>query len=73
MRRGRHGRGALPSKGGAPAPAKSRASAPGEGSKDPDDINGDGHRDLLVHAGPRESGTEPSGVDGSLTVHPGGR
>ncbi|MEO3764870.1 hypothetical protein [Streptomyces sp. B5E4] len=34
---------------GVPAPpAASRAPAPGEGSQDPDDINGDGHRDLLV-------------------------
>lgn len=30
------------------APAESRAPTPGKGSKDPDDINGDGHRDLLV-------------------------
>lgn len=29
-------------------PTASRAPAPGEGSQDPDDINGDGHRDLLV-------------------------
>ncbi|MFF0724446.1 hypothetical protein [Streptomyces sp. NPDC004134] len=34
---------------GVPAPpAASRAPAPGDGSQDPDDINGDGHRDLLV-------------------------
>ncbi|WP_344396194.1 hypothetical protein [Streptomyces vastus] len=30
------------------APAESRAPTPGKGSKDPDDINGDGYRDLLV-------------------------
>ncbi|MGP3984485.1 hypothetical protein [Streptomyces sp. KR80] len=30
------------------APAESRAPTPGKGSKDPDDINGDGHRDLVV-------------------------
>uniref|UniRef100_UPI0015F0E3AC hypothetical protein n=1 Tax=Streptomyces phytophilus TaxID=722715 RepID=UPI0015F0E3AC len=37
------------SKPGVPAPpTASRAPAPGEGSQDPDDINGDGHRDLLV-------------------------
>ncbi|MGP3968470.1 hypothetical protein [Streptomyces sp. 6N223] len=29
-------------------PAESRAPARGEGSQDPDDINGDGHRDLMV-------------------------
>jgi hypothetical protein len=48
------GGGPSPSAGGAsepgvPAPpTASRAPAPGEGSQDPDDINGDGHRDLLV-------------------------
>ncbi|MFI9025575.1 hypothetical protein [Streptomyces sp. NPDC053560] len=30
------------------APAASRAPAAGKGSKDPDDLNGDGHRDLVV-------------------------
>ncbi|MER5183007.1 VCBS repeat-containing protein [Streptomyces sp. NPDC002896] len=30
------------------APAESRAPTPGKGSKDPDDINGDGYRDLVV-------------------------
>ncbi|MFM9370547.1 FG-GAP repeat domain-containing protein [Streptomyces sp. Da 82-17] len=29
-------------------PKESRAPAAGEGTKDPDDVNGDGHRDLLV-------------------------
>ncbi|MGW1028726.1 FG-GAP repeat domain-containing protein [Streptomyces sp. NPDC002577] len=29
-------------------PAESRAPTPGKGSKDPDDINGDGYRDLVV-------------------------
>jgi hypothetical protein len=29
-------------------PTESRPPAPGEGSEDPDDINGDGHRDLVV-------------------------
>ncbi|GAA2132576.1 hypothetical protein [Streptomyces synnematoformans] len=33
------------SRSGVPA---TRAPAPGEGSQDPDDLNGDGHRDLLV-------------------------
>ncbi|AZM50281.1 hypothetical protein DMB38_34895 [Streptomyces sp. WAC 06738] len=34
---------------GVPAPpAASRAPVPGDGSQDPDDLNGDGHRDLLV-------------------------
>ncbi|MBA2947778.1 VCBS repeat-containing protein [Streptomyces himalayensis] len=30
------------------SPAESRAPAPGKGSKDPDDINGDGYRDLML-------------------------
>ncbi|MCQ4208926.1 FG-GAP repeat domain-containing protein [Streptomyces longispororuber] len=30
------------------APTASRAPAPGKGSRDPDDLNGDGHRDLLL-------------------------
>ncbi|MFJ8929175.1 hypothetical protein ACIRLA_21615 [Streptomyces sp. NPDC102364] len=35
--------------GGVPQePSASRAPAAGKGSKDPDDLNGDGHRDLLV-------------------------
>ncbi|MFW6721386.1 FG-GAP repeat domain-containing protein [Streptomyces sp. MAR4 CNY-716] len=48
------GGGPSPSADGAPEsgvpapPTASRAPAPGEGSQDPDDINGDGHRDLLV-------------------------
>ncbi|WP_151483247.1 FG-GAP repeat domain-containing protein [Streptomyces albicerus] len=37
-----------PSAGAPSAPAESRAPAPGKGSKDPDDINGDGYRDLVV-------------------------
>lgn len=38
-----------PSQPGVPAPPETtRSPAPGEGSQDPDDINGDGHRDLLV-------------------------
>ncbi|MGI5198597.1 FG-GAP repeat domain-containing protein [Streptomyces sp. CA-288835] len=51
-----------PSDGGASAapvpsaPAESRPPTPGKGSKDPDDINGDGHRDLLVPVG---VGSEP--------------
>lgn len=53
---GRDGTGHEPSPSGrgtsgAPVPStptESRAPAPGEGSKDPDDINGDGYRDLLV-------------------------
>ncbi|MGR3938313.1 hypothetical protein [Streptomyces sp. BRA346] len=32
------------------APAESRAPGRGKGSKDPDDLNGDGHRDLVVPA-----------------------
>ncbi|MFW6690630.1 hypothetical protein [Streptomyces sp. MAR4 CNX-425] len=38
-----------PPKSRAPAPpTATRAPAPGEGSPDPDDLNGDGYRDLLV-------------------------
>ncbi|MGW2341248.1 FG-GAP repeat protein [Streptomyces sp. NPDC001661] len=44
--------GPSPSGGGAPGvpmePTASRAPAAGKGSKDPDDLNGDGHRDLVV-------------------------
>lgn len=37
-----------PSPGEPTTAAASRTPAPGKGSKDPDDINGDGHRDLVV-------------------------
>lgn len=37
-----------PSSGKPTTAAASRTPAPGKGSKDPDDINGDGHRDLMV-------------------------
>ncbi|MFE0878798.1 FG-GAP repeat domain-containing protein [Streptomyces smyrnaeus] len=37
-----------PSAGPPSAPAESRAPSRGKGSKDPDDFNGDGHRDLLL-------------------------
>ncbi|AXK35574.1 hypothetical protein DVA86_25965 [Streptomyces armeniacus] len=40
--------GRSPAAGVPVAPTESRAPAEGKGSKDPDDINGDGHRDLLV-------------------------
>lgn len=62
------GREPSPSDGGASAtpvpsaPAESRAPTPGKGSKDPDDINGDGYRDLLlpvpVGGAPGDPGTE---------------
>ncbi|WP_421107192.1 hypothetical protein [Streptomyces sp. NEAU-S77] len=37
-------------KGQPSAPAESRAPGHGKGSKDPDDLNGDGHRDLVLPA-----------------------
>ncbi|WP_043670244.1 FG-GAP repeat domain-containing protein [Streptomyces xylophagus] len=37
-----------PSSGAPTTAAASRTPAPGKGSKDPDDLNGDGHRDLVV-------------------------
>jgi hypothetical protein len=40
--------GSSPSSGEPTTTAASRTPAPGKGSKDPDDINGDGHRDLVV-------------------------
>ena len=43
------------------APAESRAPTPGKGSKDPDDINGDGHRDLLVPVQVRGNPENPGG------------
>ncbi|WP_338701520.1 VCBS repeat-containing protein [Streptomyces sp. Q6] len=61
-----------PSPGGSPtgfgAPIASRSPAVGTGSKDPDDLNGDGHRDLLL---PLETpGGEPQWEpsDGRLLV-----
>lgn len=40
------------------APTESRAPTPGKGSKDPDDINGDGYRDFMV---PLPGGKLPDG------------
>ncbi|MBQ0863856.1 VCBS repeat-containing protein [Streptomyces sp. RK75] len=40
--------GGTPAAGEPSAPAESRSPSPGKGSKDPDDINGDGFRDLIV-------------------------
>ncbi|MBO8183931.1 hypothetical protein [Streptomyces spirodelae] len=40
--------GGTPTAGVPSAPAESRAPTAGKGSKDPDDINGDGYRDLMV-------------------------
>ena len=36
------------SPGGPSTGATTRTPAPGKGSKDPDDVNGDGHRDLVM-------------------------
>ena len=48
---GPDGGGPSSSKGRQPsAPAESRAPGQGKGSKDPDDLNGDGHRDLVLPA-----------------------
>ncbi|GHC55044.1 hypothetical protein [Streptomyces flavofungini] len=46
-------------------PTKSRPPKPGRGSADPDDINGDGHRDLLMKAAvpsPGQQGGPPPAV-----------
>ncbi|MDI3417704.1 VCBS repeat-containing protein [Streptomyces luteolus] len=58
--------------GGKPAakepavPGESRPPAAGKGTKDPDDVNGDGHRDLLV---PVSAGTkEQPGADQRVAV-----
>lgn len=51
---------------GVPAPpTASRAPAQGEGSQDPDDVNGDGHRDLLV---PVFAGDDPQTAEERLGV-----
>ncbi|MFD9887448.1 hypothetical protein ACFWZT_38960 [Streptomyces alboflavus] len=60
---GRSGRGASASRAPDVVPTESRPPAPGRGSGDPDDINGDGHRDLLLPAAgpdPRKTGGAPS-------------
>ncbi|MFE9646767.1 FG-GAP repeat domain-containing protein [Streptomyces sp. NPDC006365] len=67
------GREPSPSDGGSSAarvpsaPAESRAPTPGKGSKDPDDINGDGHRDLLVPVQVRGNPETP-GLDQRIGV-----
>ncbi|WBB61203.1 hypothetical protein O7599_01185 [Streptomyces sp. WMMC500] len=54
------------SRPGVPAPPEaSRAPAPGEGSQDPDDINGDGHRDLLI---PAFAGDDPETAEERVAV-----
>ncbi|MFE2884375.1 FG-GAP repeat domain-containing protein [Streptomyces sp. NPDC059272] len=45
---GTSARGSSPSPGEPSTAGASRTPAPGKGSEDPDDINGDGHRDLVV-------------------------
>ncbi|WP_328492141.1 VCBS repeat-containing protein [Streptomyces sp. NBC_00414] len=47
------------------APAESRRPVSGKGSKDPDDINGDGFRDLVV---PVSVGDDPNDPDGDQRV-----
>ncbi|MEU6083423.1 VCBS repeat-containing protein [Streptomyces sp. NPDC047108] len=49
------------------APSESRAPASGKGSKDPEDINGDGHRDLVIPAGAGGDQQNPGG-DGRIAV-----
>jgi hypothetical protein len=49
------------------APAASRAPSRGKGSKDPDDLNGDGHRDLVVPA-PARRDPQKTGRDERVAV-----
>ncbi|MFH9072545.1 hypothetical protein [Streptomyces alboflavus] len=53
---GKSGRGASASRAPDVVPTESRPPAPGRGSGDPDDINGDGRRDLLM----KVSGPDPA-------------
>ena len=46
------------SPGGPSTGATTRTPAPGKGSKDPDDINGDGHRDLVVPVAVGDGGAD---------------
>ncbi|MFF6996445.1 FG-GAP repeat domain-containing protein [Streptomyces sp. NPDC008313] len=68
---GESGHRPVPSRAGTSAapepgdPAASRAPAPGKGSRDPDDINGDGHRDLVV---PVFDGTDPDYLAGDQRI-----
>ncbi|MFD7500459.1 hypothetical protein [Streptomyces sp. NPDC059850] len=55
------------SKGQPSAPAESRAPGQGKGSKDPDDLNGDGHRDLVLPA-PARRDPEKTGRDERVAV-----
>ncbi|MFZ3567566.1 hypothetical protein ACOKM5_11455 [Streptomyces sp. BH097] len=48
-------------------PSASRAPAAGKGSKDPDDLNGDGHRDLVVPVA-AHVGTDPNDRDERVGV-----
>ncbi|WP_258053096.1 FG-GAP-like repeat-containing protein [Streptomyces sp. Ru73] len=50
------------------APTASRAPAPGKGTKDPDDINGDGHRDLLVPVSATSGGGNGATADERIGV-----
>ncbi|MFE6890988.1 hypothetical protein [Streptomyces sp. NPDC057694] len=52
------------------APRASRAPAAGQGSKDPDDLNGDGHPDLLmtVSTRPATGASDQSGADQRIAV-----
>jgi len=72
---GTTGREPSPSKGrtsadGVPSsPAGSRAPTPGKGSKDPDDINGDGHRDLWVPLPLGDDPDDPGGAERVAVVY----
>ncbi|WP_128376246.1 FG-GAP repeat domain-containing protein [Streptomyces cavernae] len=50
------------------APTESRAPARGKGSKDPDDINGDGYRDLVVPVTMGATPDNPGGIEQQLGV-----
>ncbi|MEV1023736.1 hypothetical protein [Streptomyces sp. NPDC050264] len=45
-----------------PVPEAGRGPAAGKGSKDPDDVNGDGYRDLVVPVTPRSDPDEGPGI-----------
>ncbi|GGO38690.1 hypothetical protein [Streptomyces lasiicapitis] len=59
---GKSGRDASASRAPDVVPTESRPPAPGRGSGDPDDINGDGHRDLLMEVSGPDPGSRGGGA-----------